>query len=493
MIIENYKDEVKRHPELQNVLRSLLKEEREELEKGILEQGRATVPVQIWNGFLVDGHNRVEICEEHGLPFSVDVMEFADIEKVKQWMCRQQLGRRNNTQNDRTYLLGELYKSRVKSQELEEKPKYDPKAGDPLGQIFPKPEPEEVDMDAAHAEAVEEMVDEEVKQQAEGDFGIAISDIVRTSYKTGPYRTVKIIGFDDDAFSLTLVDLDAVPNKSGGYRENQYYYLNGYKNVGGRYLNDDGEELFVGKPKAENPGISVIPERTREAVAKEVNVSPATVARAAKVHTALEDIDNPEVTEAFRAGEITQKAVLEQVKKEPEPEKVEFAEGKDEVTVIIANQAKRLDLALTEFKKKIASITGSGMESLATVPGPLAVFNNGLIAKIRIIENDINELKDYFICQICSGTNCNMCANGYVSATGYKWQRTQKKTAPPLSFEEEIEVDGEVIDDLEADAEQPENLDEKCDFCHTYLATIDQPGGKRACGSCDEKIRKEVK
>jgi len=46
-------------------------------------------------GVIVDGHNRVRICKELGIPYPVEEMEFEDIDAAKMWMIKNQLGRRN--------------------------------------------------------------------------------------------------------------------------------------------------------------------------------------------------------------------------------------------------------------------------------------------------------------------------------------------------------------------------------------------------------------
>jgi len=69
-------------------------EEREQLEKNLLADG-CRDPLCAWNGTLVDGHNRHEICTRYGIAYEVEEMEFADREEAKVWMINNQLGRRN--------------------------------------------------------------------------------------------------------------------------------------------------------------------------------------------------------------------------------------------------------------------------------------------------------------------------------------------------------------------------------------------------------------
>ena len=51
--------------------------------------------LKVWNGILVDGHNRYEIAEKHGLEFKTEEMEFTSRDDAKEWIIDNQLARRN--------------------------------------------------------------------------------------------------------------------------------------------------------------------------------------------------------------------------------------------------------------------------------------------------------------------------------------------------------------------------------------------------------------
>ena len=61
---------------------------------------------------IIDGHNRYEICQKHGLPFGILVMEFDNRDDVIEWIYQNQLSRRNLTDEKRTYLIGKQYEHR---------------------------------------------------------------------------------------------------------------------------------------------------------------------------------------------------------------------------------------------------------------------------------------------------------------------------------------------------------------------------------------------
>lgn len=66
-------------------------------------------PLVVWQGVLIDGHNRLAIAEKHGLDYTVVEKEFQDEDGAMQWMCANQLGRRNLAPEQRSYLIGVRY------------------------------------------------------------------------------------------------------------------------------------------------------------------------------------------------------------------------------------------------------------------------------------------------------------------------------------------------------------------------------------------------
>lgn len=52
-------------------------------------------PLIVCKGVLIDGYLRYHICHEHGIPFEVVEMDFADETAAILWMIKQHIGRRN--------------------------------------------------------------------------------------------------------------------------------------------------------------------------------------------------------------------------------------------------------------------------------------------------------------------------------------------------------------------------------------------------------------
>lgn len=93
--------------EFKTLIPPLSAEEFDQLEANCLENGIQD-SLKTWNGVLVDGHNRYEIAEKHGLEFKTEEMEFSGRTDAKLWIIKNQLGRRNLSTYDRSILALKL-------------------------------------------------------------------------------------------------------------------------------------------------------------------------------------------------------------------------------------------------------------------------------------------------------------------------------------------------------------------------------------------------
>lgn len=101
-----------RVPEIERVLFPQRPEERAELEKRVLEEGIRDALVVWRRGLelvLVDGHNRHDLAQKHGLEFKVTERDFGSIEECIEWIYRTQIGRRNLTDEQRAIIIGRMY------------------------------------------------------------------------------------------------------------------------------------------------------------------------------------------------------------------------------------------------------------------------------------------------------------------------------------------------------------------------------------------------
>jgi len=75
----------------------LSEQEYADLEKLILKDKKVLQPLLLWNGFLVDGHNRYSIALRHNIPFTTKEMLFKDEKDVIMWIKENAVSQRNLT------------------------------------------------------------------------------------------------------------------------------------------------------------------------------------------------------------------------------------------------------------------------------------------------------------------------------------------------------------------------------------------------------------
>ena len=102
--------ELKIDPEFVDKIPPLTAEEFQQLENNILADGLVINPIITWNGVIVDGHNRYHIVSKHPhIQFTTCEKAFIDRYEAIAWICKNQLGRRNLTLNQKKYLIGKQY------------------------------------------------------------------------------------------------------------------------------------------------------------------------------------------------------------------------------------------------------------------------------------------------------------------------------------------------------------------------------------------------
>ncbi|HNR32682.1 MAG TPA: hypothetical protein PKI11_17460 [Candidatus Hydrogenedentes bacterium] len=106
-------------PEFQSLIPALGRQEHEALTQSLLRDG-CREPLSVMEDVddcgdicyvLLDGHNRHEICEVHGLPYEIRAIKgLMSREEVRQWIIGNQLCRRNLTEEQVAYYRGEHYR-----------------------------------------------------------------------------------------------------------------------------------------------------------------------------------------------------------------------------------------------------------------------------------------------------------------------------------------------------------------------------------------------
>ncbi len=110
--------ELKINPELRDFIPPLSGEEKKQLEDSLLKYGYKGAPIYIWNDFIVDGHNRYELCRKHNIEYPVEELLLGDnatIIDVMEWMINTQLGRRNLPPAQRLAVM-DKFKKKIQEQ-----------------------------------------------------------------------------------------------------------------------------------------------------------------------------------------------------------------------------------------------------------------------------------------------------------------------------------------------------------------------------------------
>ena len=107
---------IKIKEEFKKLIPALTKEEYKQLENNCIAEG-IREKILIWNGFIIDGHNRYEISLKWDLEIQTETKHFQDEEAVKEWMILNQFGRRNLSNYQRSVLalqLEEVFSKKAK-------------------------------------------------------------------------------------------------------------------------------------------------------------------------------------------------------------------------------------------------------------------------------------------------------------------------------------------------------------------------------------------
>lgn len=102
--------------EFKDLIPPLSQEEFKQLEENCLKEGIRDAIVT-WQGFIIDGHNRYEISQRHGLKYQTIEKAFESENDVIEWMIRNQFGRRNLNNYQRSILalqLEDVFKIKAK-------------------------------------------------------------------------------------------------------------------------------------------------------------------------------------------------------------------------------------------------------------------------------------------------------------------------------------------------------------------------------------------
>lgn len=95
--------------EFRSLIPAMTVKEREMLETSVKKEG-VRDRLSVWNGILLDGHNRYEIAIVNGIDFKVREIKLADRDEAKRWIIFNQIGRRNLRPEQARMLRGLAYR-----------------------------------------------------------------------------------------------------------------------------------------------------------------------------------------------------------------------------------------------------------------------------------------------------------------------------------------------------------------------------------------------
>lgn len=138
---EDIRKRIKVLPVLEDLIPPLSADEFAQLEENILKEGcrealliweveQSDETIEKGQYILIDGHNRYRICTKHQLDFRINLVTFPGLTEVKDYMIDNQLGRRNLSPEQISYLRGKKYNAQKLA-----KGKYE--RSDHKGQIVP--------------------------------------------------------------------------------------------------------------------------------------------------------------------------------------------------------------------------------------------------------------------------------------------------------------------------------------------------------------------
>lgn len=100
--------------EFRSLIPPLSPEELDGLEQSLIAEGNR-IPIDTWNGYIVDGHHRYDICQKRRIPLKpANELKFKDRDDVLVWIIRNQFGRRNLNNYQRSALALKLEELKAK-------------------------------------------------------------------------------------------------------------------------------------------------------------------------------------------------------------------------------------------------------------------------------------------------------------------------------------------------------------------------------------------
>lgn len=105
---------IKIDEEFKNLIPPLSAESFKQLEENIISDGCRDALIVEEDGTLIDGHNRYSICTKHEIHYKTEIKHFDSREDIIIFICKNQSGRRNLSEEQLSYLRGKEYEAEKK-------------------------------------------------------------------------------------------------------------------------------------------------------------------------------------------------------------------------------------------------------------------------------------------------------------------------------------------------------------------------------------------
>jgi protein gp37 len=205
--------EIKIDQEFEFLIPALSKKEFEQLDQNIQKDG-CTDPIKIWAGhdIILDGHNRYRICSERSIQYKTHPIELKTREEAINWIIENQLGRRNLTESQKSYLRGKRYNIEKKLPHRPEKGAHNDhlKTSEKIAQVENKSQAT-VRRDAKYAEAVDLLKDgvgpEFSKKLMEGEIKLPKTDVIKLANKPAEERAALVDKIQKGAKRLSEAEI----------------------------------------------------------------------------------------------------------------------------------------------------------------------------------------------------------------------------------------------------------------------------------------------
>lgn len=116
-------DQLTIDPAFEGLCPRLTPEEFNCLQQSILDEG-CREPITVWANHedtVIDGHNRYRICKNNSIPYKTRAIKLDTCGDVINWIITNQLGRRNLSDEQKSYLRGKRYRQEQKAEGRPEK------------------------------------------------------------------------------------------------------------------------------------------------------------------------------------------------------------------------------------------------------------------------------------------------------------------------------------------------------------------------------------